>query len=73
MQQIAERRGRIETWRGLERRARDVVEIIELAMEESDDSVETALPRDLRSLLQWVRAMSPEGPMARLPFRVIVR
>jgi protease-4 len=40
---------------------------------QDDDSVETALPRDLRSLLQWVRAMSPEGPMARLPFRIIVR
>jgi peptide chain release factor 2 len=47
MQQIAERRGRIETWRGLERRARDVVEIIELAMEESDDSVEAAAREEL--------------------------
>ena len=47
MQQIAELRGRIETWRGLERRVRDVVEIIELAMAESDDSVEAAAREEL--------------------------
>jgi protease-4 len=40
---------------------------------QDDDSVETALPVDLKSLLQWVRAMAPEGPMARLPFRLTVR
>jgi len=39
MRDISTLRGRIETWRGLERRVRDVVELLELAMEESDDEV----------------------------------
>ncbi|MFI5184886.1 MAG: signal peptide peptidase SppA [Vicinamibacteria bacterium] len=40
---------------------------------QEDDSVEAALPLELRSLLHWVKAMAPEGPMARLPFRLTVR
>ena len=42
MRDISTLRGRIETWRGLERRVRDVVELLELAMEESDDGVAAA-------------------------------
>jgi len=40
---------------------------------QDDDTVEGALPVDLRALLRWVRAMSPDGPMARLPFHLVVR
>ncbi len=39
MQQLAQLKARVDTWRGLERRVRDVVEILELGMEESDESV----------------------------------
>ncbi len=38
MQEIASLRERVETWRGLERRARDQVELLELALEEGDAS-----------------------------------
>jgi protease-4 len=40
---------------------------------QEEDSALSALPLDLKALLRWVRAMAPEGPMARLPFRLIVR
>jgi peptide chain release factor 2 len=39
MQDLAGARDRVETWRGLERRVRDAVELIELAQEEGDESV----------------------------------
>ena len=38
MQDIASLRERVETWRGIEQRARDQAELIELAIEEEDDS-----------------------------------
>lgn len=40
---------------------------------QEDEAAERALPVDVRSLLQWVRAIAPEGPMARLPFQLTVR
>jgi len=40
---------------------------------QEDEAVERALPMDVRSVLQWVRAIAPEGPMARLPFQLTVR
>ena len=47
MQQISTLRSRAETWRELERRVRDTVELIELAVEESDESVAVAATADL--------------------------
>lgn len=40
---------------------------------QEEEGVEQALPRDLRALLAWVRALAVDGPMARLPFQLRVR
>ena len=40
---------------------------------QEEEGVEQALPRDLRALLAWVRALAVDGPMARLPFQLKVR
>ncbi|KAA0230230.1 peptide chain release factor 2 [bacterium] len=40
MQQLAAAKARVETWRGLESRTRDVAGLLELALAEGDDSVE---------------------------------
>jgi peptide chain release factor 2 len=57
MRELALLRGRIDTWRGLERRARDVSELLELAAEEGDDSIVnsattemTAIDKELQKL-----------------------
>ena len=47
MRDISTLRARIDTWRGLERRVRDVVELLELAMEESDDEISTSAATEL--------------------------
>jgi peptide chain release factor 2 len=45
MQQLAATRDHVQTWRTLERRARDLAELLELAIEEGDESIgETARP-----------------------------
>jgi len=57
MQELASARERVEAWHGLERRARDAAELIELAMAEGDESVTssvdveiTAIEKELASL-----------------------
>ena len=50
MQEIASLRERIETWRGIERRARDQVELLELALDEEDESFAEQAGQELRSL-----------------------
>ena len=50
MQEIASLRERIETWRGIERRARDQVELLELALDEEDESFAEQAGKELRSL-----------------------
>lgn len=50
MQQLAAARGQVETWRGLERRARDLVELLELAIDEGDEATGSAAERDLDAL-----------------------
>ncbi len=50
MQEIASLRERIETWRGIERRARDQVELLELALDEEDESLAEQAGEELRSL-----------------------
>ena len=47
MQQLAAVRDHVERWRGLETRVRDVVELVELAAEENDASVEVSAVGDL--------------------------
>jgi len=47
MRDISTLRSRIDTWRGLERRVRDVVELLELAMEESDDEISASAATEL--------------------------
>ena len=47
MRDISTLRSRIDTWRGLERRVRDVVELLELAMEESDDEISASATAEL--------------------------
>lgn len=49
MQQIAFLRDRVDTWRGLERRIRDTVELLELAIEDGDESVEASAEEDLQA------------------------
>ncbi len=50
MQEIASLRERVETWRGIEQRARDQAELIELAIEEEDDSFAGQAAADLAAL-----------------------
>jgi peptide chain release factor 2 len=47
MQELSAARDRVETWRGLERRVRDVAELVELAEAEGDDSVMQSAGADL--------------------------
>ena len=50
MQQISALRGRVEKWRGLERRARDLCDLLELAMAEDDQSIAASAENDLAAL-----------------------
>jgi peptide chain release factor 2 len=50
MQQISALRGRVEKWNGLERRARDMTELLELAIAEDDQSVAASAENDLTAL-----------------------
>ncbi len=50
MQEIASLRDRSETWRSLERRARDLVELLELALDEEDASFADHASEELESL-----------------------
>lgn len=47
MQQLANLRARVETWRALERTVRDVVELLELAQAEGDESIAEGAGHDL--------------------------
>ena len=47
MQQLSTVRAHVETWRGLERRVRDVVELLDLAIEEGDESVAASAVSEL--------------------------
>jgi len=55
MQHLATVRGRIETWRGLERRARDVAELVELAIDEGDEGVALSASGDLDEIERTLR------------------
>ena len=48
MRRLAEVHDTIETWRGLERRSGDLLELIELAQAEKDASLSQDLERDVK-------------------------
>jgi peptide chain release factor 2 len=50
MQKLAERTGTVDTWRGLEQRLADALELLELAAAEDDDSVAAEIAEDLESI-----------------------
>jgi peptide chain release factor 2 len=50
MQQIAALRARVEKWRGMERGARDLVELLELGMAEDDSAIAESAEADLARL-----------------------
>ncbi len=50
MQKIAAARQRVDVWRGLERRAREVVELLELAIEEGDESMAPPAESEIAAL-----------------------
>ncbi len=50
MRELASLRERVETWRGLERRARDLAELLELALDEDDDSVAAQAAEEIAAL-----------------------
>ncbi|GAB4324617.1 MAG: peptide chain release factor 2 [Dehalococcoidia bacterium] len=50
MQEIASLRAEVDTWRGLERRAGDLAELLKLAIAEGDESIGPSSERELRAL-----------------------
>lgn len=50
MRELAQRRDRVEVWRGLERRARDAAELIDLALEERDEATAGEAARELDAI-----------------------
>jgi peptide chain release factor 2 len=57
MQRLAAHRSRVQLWRGLERRARDLAEILELAIAEDDASVAASADDDLRTIEKELGAL----------------
>jgi peptide chain release factor 2 len=55
MQQLSTLRARVETWRGLERKVRDVVELLELAQAESDETIAEGAIQDLGAVEKTLR------------------
>ncbi len=47
MQELSTLRARVDTWRGIERHARDVSELLELGIEEGDETVASSAAADL--------------------------
>jgi peptide chain release factor 2 len=50
MQELAAVRDHVEMWRGLERRARDTIELLEMAMAEGDEETAAAAAADLDAI-----------------------
>jgi len=40
---------------------------------QQEDELDAAVPREIRAFLRWARAFTGEGPIARLPFDLLVR
>jgi peptide chain release factor 2 len=60
MRRLAEVNGTIETWRGLERRASDLTELLELASAEGDAAVGGDIERDLTVLVEELQRLEFE-------------
>ncbi len=52
MQQLAAQRSHVETWRGLETRARELAELLELAITEDDEGIEKEAEAELAAILE---------------------
>jgi peptide chain release factor 2 len=50
MQRVAELRRRIEVWRGIETRTRDIVDLLELALAEADEGISAEAEADLNAI-----------------------
>ena len=61
MKRLAARRQRIDLWRGLETRARDLTELVALAADEPDESLAADIDRDATAL---------ESELGRLEFEL---
>ena len=57
MQKAAALRDHIETWRGLERRARDIEDLLQLAIEEGDESIAATATTDLNEMDKQLGAL----------------
>jgi peptide chain release factor 2 len=57
MQEIATLRSRVETWRGLEMRVRDIRDLLELAIAEDDTSVASAAEKDIAAAEKEVESL----------------
>lgn len=57
MQQLASTRSHVETWRGLERRAKETAELLELAIDENDETVARSAEDELRDLEQTLESL----------------
>jgi hypothetical protein len=40
---------------------------------QQEDELDSAMPREIRAFLRWARAFTGDGPIARLPFDLLVR
>ena len=58
MRELTSRKRLVDTWRSMEKEARELCDVIELALAEEDTSVETDLASELRSL--WRRFENEE-------------
>src|SRR5438552_10470721 len=47
--------------------------LFETILERQDEGIETALPRELRTLLRWTRSFGQAQVLARLPFDLQIR
>ncbi len=57
MQELAAARGRVETWRTLERTVGDVIDLVELAQAEEDDSVTASAEAELNSVTKQLEKL----------------
>jgi len=57
MQELATVRDRVQTWQGLHRRVRDVVELVELSMAEGDESAAESAAADITAAEKQLEAL----------------
>jgi peptide chain release factor 2 len=71
MRRLAEARGVVETWRTIERRTRDALELVELALAEGDDAMRAELEEEANAIARRLEELEFEltfsGPYDRRP------